>query len=107
MTGRPSDLTPELAKIDRLRALASELRVDGAGPFVFDAYRSDATPGVDERRTAERMLERTLRPALERLHDLLMANQQHSLLVVLQGLDGSGKSGTIKHVGSALNPCST
>jgi PPK2 family polyphosphate:nucleotide phosphotransferase len=74
---------------------------------VFDAYRADATPAVDDRRTAERLLRRTLRPALERLHDLMMANQQHSLLVVLQGLDGSGKSGTIKHVGDAFNPCRT
>jgi PPK2 family polyphosphate:nucleotide phosphotransferase len=33
-----------------------------------------------------------------------MAEQERAVLVVLQGLDGSGKSGTVKHVAAALNP---
>ena len=71
---------------------------------MFDAYRADATPLVKGRRQAERQLDGCCKPALTELHDLLMANEQHSLLVVLQGLDASGKSGTIKHVGGAFNP---
>jgi PPK2 family polyphosphate:nucleotide phosphotransferase len=38
------------------------------------------------------------------LHDLLYAEQKHSLLVVLQGMDASGKDGTVKHVMSGVNP---
>jgi PPK2 family polyphosphate:nucleotide phosphotransferase len=38
------------------------------------------------------------------LHDLLYAEQKHALLVVLQGMDASGKDGTIKHVMSGVNP---
>ena len=44
---------------------------------------------------------------LERLADLqarLYAEGRRALLVVLQGLDASGKDGTIKHVMSGLNP---
>ncbi|HTX29744.1 MAG TPA: polyphosphate kinase 2 family protein [Solirubrobacteraceae bacterium] len=44
---------------------------------------------------------------LERLEDLqarLYAEGRRSLLVVLQGLDASGKDGTIKHVMSGVNP---
>jgi PPK2 family polyphosphate:nucleotide phosphotransferase len=36
--------------------------------------------------------------------DLLYAGQQHKLLVVLQGIDTSGKDGTVKGVFSAVNP---
>lgn len=95
---------PELDGLGDLPTLSQRLAVPGDGPFVFDAYSADATPKMSDRRTAERLLDEQLRPALERLHDLMMANQSHSLLVVLQGLDASGKSGTIKHVGRAFNP---
>lgn len=38
------------------------------------------------------------------LQELLAAAQHHSLLVVLQGMDTSGKDGTIRHVFSHINP---
>ena len=44
---------------------------------------------------------------LERLRDLqqkLYAEHRRALLVVLQGLDASGKDGTVRHVFSGLNP---
>lgn len=50
-----------------------------------------------ERRAAD--LER-----LAELQERFYAEGKHSLLVVLQGLDASGKDGTIKHVMSGVNP---
>jgi PPK2 family polyphosphate:nucleotide phosphotransferase len=41
---------------------------------------------------------------LEELQELLIASGSHSVLVVLQGMDTSGKDGTIRHVMSTLNP---
>ena len=41
---------------------------------------------------------------LSDLQELLAAAQHHSLLVVLQGMDTSGKDGTIRHVLSHVNP---
>ncbi len=41
---------------------------------------------------------------LSDLHDLLYAEQKHALLIVLQGMDASGKDGTIKHVMTGVNP---
>jgi len=38
------------------------------------------------------------------LQDLLWARQQERLLVVLQGIDTSGKGGTVEHVFGAVNP---
>jgi len=43
----------------------------------------------------------------ERLHDLqylMYAENKRSLLIVLQGMDGAGKDGTINHVLGAMNP---
>ena len=41
---------------------------------------------------------------LGELQERLYANGQRALLVVLQGMDTSGKDGTIKHVMSSVNP---
>jgi len=41
---------------------------------------------------------------LQGLHELLYAENRRSLLIVLQGMDASGKDGTIKHVMSGVNP---
>jgi PPK2 family polyphosphate:nucleotide phosphotransferase len=41
---------------------------------------------------------------LTELQDRLYAEERRALLVILQGLDASGKDGTIKHVMSGVNP---
>ena len=41
---------------------------------------------------------------LSKLQELLAAAQHHSMLIVLQGMDTSGKDGTIRHVFSSVNP---
>jgi PPK2 family polyphosphate:nucleotide phosphotransferase len=41
---------------------------------------------------------------LSEAQGLLWANNQHSLLVILQGMDASGKDSIIKHVMSVINP---
>jgi PPK2 family polyphosphate:nucleotide phosphotransferase len=41
---------------------------------------------------------------LEQLQELLYAEHRHKLLVVLQGMDTSGKDGTIRHVFQGVNP---
>jgi PPK2 family polyphosphate:nucleotide phosphotransferase len=41
---------------------------------------------------------------LIKLQNLLYAQSSHSLLIILQGMDTSGKDGTIRHVMSGLSP---
>jgi PPK2 family polyphosphate:nucleotide phosphotransferase len=41
---------------------------------------------------------------LDELQYLMYAEHRHALLVVLQGMDGAGKDGTIRHVMTGLNP---
>jgi polyphosphate kinase 2 (PPK2 family) len=41
---------------------------------------------------------------LSRLQDLLYAESRRAVLIVLQGMDTSGKDGTIRHVMAGLSP---
>jgi PPK2 family polyphosphate:nucleotide phosphotransferase len=45
-----------------------------------------------------------LNARLEELQEMLWAEGRHKLLIVLQGLDTSGKDGTIRHVFDGVNP---
>jgi PPK2 family polyphosphate:nucleotide phosphotransferase len=44
------------------------------------------------------------RKALADRQEVLYAGQQHSVLIVLQGMDTAGKDGTISHIFSGINP---
>ncbi|MBO9661121.1 MAG: polyphosphate kinase, partial [Chitinophagaceae bacterium] len=41
---------------------------------------------------------------LDELQNLLYAESKHAILVVIQGMDASGKDGVIRNVFGALNP---
>jgi PPK2 family polyphosphate:nucleotide phosphotransferase len=46
-------------------------------------------------------------PLQKKLYDLLylmFAHNQHSLLIILQGIDTSGKDGTVRHIFAGANP---
>jgi PPK2 family polyphosphate:nucleotide phosphotransferase len=45
-----------------------------------------------------------LNDRLEELQEMLWAERRHKVLVVLQGMDTSGKDGTIRHVFDGVNP---
>jgi len=47
---------------------------------------------------------REISAEIDALQDRLYAGQRHRVLVVLQGMDTSGKDGTIRHVFSAVDP---
>lgn len=67
-------------------------------------------PGYTGRHTSEEKAHADMekyRAKLTQQQSLLYAEKQHSLLIVLQGLDAAGKDGTVKHVMSALNPQGT
>lgn len=55
------------------------------------------------RRRRVREMKRRVRE-IARLQEQLYADGRHALLVVLQGMDASGKDGTVRHVFSGVNP---
>jgi PPK2 family polyphosphate:nucleotide phosphotransferase len=57
---------------------------------------------VDKKDTKEKTT--AILQELDDLQNLLFAEHKHSLLVVIQGMDGSGKDGVIRNVFTTMNP---
>jgi PPK2 family polyphosphate:nucleotide phosphotransferase len=75
------------------------------------ALETRATPGIRGGRKAAQRAQEKLAPRLAELQEKLYAEGRtggrRSLLLVLQGLDTSGKSGTVKHVIGQVDPQGT
>lgn len=80
---------------DRLRVPETEFRIADHDPR--------ATPGCKDREQAEERLAANLR-RIDELQFALYAEGRRSLLIVLQGMDTSGKDGVIRKVMTAFNP---
>jgi PPK2 family polyphosphate:nucleotide phosphotransferase len=81
--------------------LADRLRIKPGGKVRLSAWNPAETLGH-----AKDTAQPTLAKGLERLVDLqerIWASKPVSILVILQGMDTSGKDGAIKHVMSAFN----
>ena len=63
----------------------------------------DDTLGLKNDERSQKMLQNLI-ARLDDLQYLLYASKKYSLLIVLQGIDGAGKDGTIRHVMSGVNP---
>src|SRR5260370_11428149 len=63
----------------------------------------DGTGSFASENEAKELLRKQL-DELVRLQNLLYAENKRALLIVLQGMDTSGKDGTIRHVMSGLSP---
>ncbi len=78
-------------------------RVKPGKKLHLDEIEAGATPGVAGKKAAEKLFQ----PLNERLAELQMrlwAEHERKVLVVLQGMDTSGKDGTIQHVFKGVNP---
>jgi len=78
-------------------------RVDAGSKVKLKDFDPGYTDNQSDRASADLELQK-LSDEMSKLQELLTAAQQHSLLVVLQGMDTSGKDGTIRHVLSHVNP---
>jgi PPK2 family polyphosphate:nucleotide phosphotransferase len=79
-----------------------KLRAEPGSKFKLANFDPAATSGVSKGE-ARNSLEAHVKK-LAALHDVLYAEHKRSLLIILQGMDASGKDGTIKHVMSGVNP---
>jgi len=75
------------------------VRLDKMDPDDTGGYKK-----ADEGKEKARATTAELIGRLGELQERLYANGEQSVLVVLQGMDTSGKDGTIKHVMSGVNP---
>ena len=82
-----------------------DLRVSSAGHFRLSEIDPDETFGLDK--VAAKEEQRQLVRRLAELQSVMYAEQKHSLLIVLQAMDGGGKDSLIGHVMRGLNPQGT
>jgi PPK2 family polyphosphate:nucleotide phosphotransferase len=83
--------------------LVSSVRVQPGTPAGLAGRDPGSRLGLGDKKAGlERLAE--LVSKLADLHDRLWAESSRSLLLVLQGLDASGKDGTIRHVLTGVNP---
>ena len=79
-----------------------KLKVGRHSNFKLNRRPADETFGVSKTRAAKEIAADTRE--LASLHDLLYAESKRALLIILQGMDASGKDGAIRHVMSGVNP---
>ncbi|GHD02942.1 polyphosphate--nucleotide phosphotransferase [Streptomyces violarus] len=89
-------------------SLRERLRLPGGEPLDLSRHDAAATPGGPDGKTAGRAATARIGERLaalqERLWAASTAGDRRRVLLVLQGMDTSGKGGTVKHVIGLLNP---
>jgi PPK2 family polyphosphate:nucleotide phosphotransferase len=86
----------DLARATRI-APGSKVDLGAHAPAAKPGLRDESSARAHTAKRAERMTE---------LATKLMAERRRAVLVVLQGMDASGKDGTVKHCLGGLNPMS-
>lgn len=71
---------------------------------MYQLHEIDTLPPKDADKENSKVAIKALLEELDELQNLLYASRQYSLLVVLQGMDASGKDGLIRDVFGNLNP---
>jgi PPK2 family polyphosphate:nucleotide phosphotransferase len=97
-----------MAKRTKAAARVSDLLRVPAGPVDLSALDTRATPGFDGDKAAGKAELAALGPRLsdlqERLHAEGATGGSRSLLLILQGMDTSGKGGVVRHVIGQVDP---
>ena len=82
-------------------------KVEPGSPVELSERDAGSTDGAPGDRAATDAVSPTLHASMRDLQSRLWAEGARSVLVVLQGIDASGKDGTISHVFRGLNPLGT
>jgi PPK2 family polyphosphate:nucleotide phosphotransferase len=78
-------------------------RIDQGTKVILDDRMADDTGEFSSKSEAKKETGR-LNEHLQDLQDLLWAEHQHRVLLVLQGMDASGKDSAVRHVFAGVNP---
>ncbi|MEV5001909.1 polyphosphate kinase 2 family protein [Nocardioides sp. LML1-1-1.1] len=91
-----------------LSDLTAGLRIEPGSPVDLAAIETDAAPGFDGNKAAGEKALLALAPELEELQERLFAqgkaDGRRSILLVLQGMDTSGKGGTLRSTVGLVDP---
>lgn len=90
--------------LTRFLKILDDYQITDGQNFKLDQYNPDEDGGFGlDKHDGKRLLKK-VKTLLQSLQERLYANQNHSLLIILQGMDTAGKDSTIKHVMSGVNP---
>ncbi len=81
----------------------SKYRIQPGKKFKLENFKTDDTGDFKDRQDAEYESQKNL-AKLHDLQEVLYAQSQHAILIVLQAMDAGGKDGTIEHIFSGMNP---
>jgi len=85
--------------------IIDELRVEPGAPAELEQRNPASRLGLGEKPDGQARSQELLE-VLDDLHNRLWAEARRSVVLVLQGMDASGKDGTVKHCLGGLNPMS-
>ncbi|HWS71527.1 MAG TPA: polyphosphate kinase 2 family protein [Thermoanaerobaculia bacterium] len=80
-----------------------QYRIKPGKAVSLDDYDPDDTGGYDDKHDLKKKTEKLV-VRLGELQELLYAEHEHKVLIALQGMDTSGKDGTVRHVMEGFNP---
>ena len=83
--------------------MSNDLQIEPGTAAELDSRDPDSTLGIDDKAEGKRRRDELIEQLAE-LQALLWAEKSRSLLLVLQGMDGSGKDSTVRRVFSGVNP---
>ncbi|MBC5766639.1 PPK2 family polyphosphate kinase [Ramlibacter albus] len=94
-----------MASNDRTAKALRKWRVDAAdAAFSVESFDPGAKPLGSGNKSADKARVEALAAELDELQNLFYADGRHKLLVVLQGIDTSGKDGTLRAVFGRMSP---
>lgn len=88
---------------NKMDGYVSKLYVPTDGSFDLKNVEANNTFHLDEKKQSKKALKQIQNKLME-LQNILYAQAQHAVLIVLQAIDTGGKDGTIRHVFGPLNP---
>src|SRR5579884_558985 len=89
--------------MSKMEKLAARYRVDNGKKFRLKDYDPGDTGSIQSEDEAKELLSQGLEHLRDR-QEKLHAQEEWAVLLILQGMDASGKDSLIKHVMSGVNP---
>ncbi|MGR3807662.1 polyphosphate:nucleotide phosphotransferase, PPK2 family [Pasteurella testudinis DSM 23072] len=83
---------------------SNRYRINTKNPLNIKEFSTNGKKDIAESKEERNAILTALSPELDQLQDLLYAEHQRKVLIVLQGMDTSGKDGTIRAVFQSVDP---
>jgi PPK2 family polyphosphate:nucleotide phosphotransferase len=80
-----------------------QFRITDGDKFSLSDYPSEVKKKEIDKQEGELLIKKDIEE-LATLQDVLYADSNHAVLIVIQAMDAAGKDGTIKHIMSGVNP---